>query len=80
MSTRSTISSTVRHLLIEKGMRNAELASRMGVSSSYMPIKIKEGRWVIDELDKLAEIFNLNPSDFVLGYQHIKENHEFPSD
>lgn len=74
MSTRSTISSTVRHLLIEKGMKNQELATHMGVSSSYLPRKINEGRWTVDELDVLAQIFNLEPADFVRGYQYIKES------
>ncbi|MBQ6358826.1 MAG: helix-turn-helix transcriptional regulator [Clostridia bacterium] len=79
MSTRSTISSTVRHLLIEKGMKNQELATHMGISSSYLPRKINEERWTVDELDILAKIFELEPADFVRGYRYIRENHEFPS-
>lgn len=76
MSTRNTISATIRHLLIERGMRNADLADRLKVSHSYMPRKISESRWTVDELDILAEIFHLDPADFVRGYQHInKESH-----
>jgi len=80
MSTRTTISSTVKHLLIDRDMRNAELAARMGVSASYLPRKINEGRWTVDELDLLSEIFDLEPADLVRGYRYIKENHEFPTD
>lgn len=75
-STRSTITVTVKHLLIERGMNNTQLADLLGVSKSYMPRKISEARWTVDELDSLADIFQLEPADFVRGYHHInKENH-----
>lgn len=79
MSTRSTITATVKHLLIDRDMRNAELAARMGVSASYLPRKINEGRWTVDELDLLSEIFDLEPADLVRGYRYIRENHDLSS-
>jgi hypothetical protein len=82
MGTRSTVSATVRHLLISRGMRNADLADRFAergrrVSRAYMSRKIYEERWTMEDLDFLAEIFRLEPADFVRGYRYIKENHEF---
>lgn len=74
MDTRTTVSSTIRQLMIDQGMNFTELASSLGISPSYMPRKIYEGRWNFDDLDRLAEIFGLEPADIVRGYHNIKEN------
>lgn len=76
-NTRTTISATVKHLLVDTGMKKSQLAVNLGVSSAYMPRKISEGRWTVDELDTLAEIFDVQPEDFVRGYSALmKEKNE----
>lgn len=44
-----------------------ELAKHLGVSYAYMPRKLKSGTWTVDDLDKLADFFNMWPMDFVPG-------------
>lgn len=75
MNTRTTISHAVRHLMIDRDMNYTVLAKRMEVRSYYMPRKVQEARWSLDDLEKLAEIFGVEPWDFLQGYQHIKENY-----
>lgn len=68
MTTRNTISRSVRNLMRKSGFRSAgELAEAMGVSSEYMPRKLNEGRWSVDDVDQLAEVFGVTPSEIITG-------------
>lgn len=69
MDTRSRISATVRALMFTRGMSYKSLAGRMGLSETYLPRKISENRWTVDELDLLAKVFSMEPEDFVRGYE-----------
>jgi hypothetical protein len=43
------------------------------VAESYMPKKILDQRWVIEDLDEIPEIFGRTAADFVQGYRRMAE-------
>lgn len=67
MGSRETVTSTVRHLMAQRGMRTAELATLMGVEKGYAPRKLLHGRWTLDDLDALSTIFKVSVGDLVTG-------------
>lgn len=68
MSSRETVSRTVRHLMTEHGMHNTtRLADMLGRNRSYMSRKLLDSRWSLDDLDDLARIFAVSPADLVNG-------------
>ena len=68
MTTKETVSESVRTLMRMKGMRNmAELAELLQVHPEYMPRKVREGRWTLEDLDMLGEIFEVTPAALVSG-------------
>ena len=44
-----------------------EMAAYMHVSPAYLPGKIKKHYWNLDDLDKIAAFFDLEPADFLRG-------------
>lgn len=65
----SLAGSTVRKVYAKK---LSDLASHLGVSTEYLPRKIKTGTWDSRELDKLADFFEMWPGDFVPGPEDEK--------
>lgn len=52
------------------------LAKHLGVTEEYMPRKLKSGTWNADEIDQLAEYFQMWPQDFVPGPEDEKTEQE----
>lgn len=48
-------------------LRLKDLARHLNVTATYMPRKIKDAVWTIEDLDRLASYFDLYPADFVPG-------------
>lgn len=64
--TRKTITESVKRLMRAHGMTDpAALAERMGIAPDYMPNKVRDMRWTMEDLDRLAEIFQVDPADIV---------------
>jgi len=86
-NSRKTVSDTVRSLLMDLvnddpevmkvgqtrlyNQKLREMAAYMGVSADYIPVKVKRQYWDLNDLDKLADFFDLDPSDFLAGYENI---------
>lgn len=85
-ASRQIVSDTVRMLIIDlvnedpevgktaytrlynKKLR--EMAGYLGINQDYMPVKMKRGHWGLDDLDKLADFFDMEPADFLPGHRH----------
>jgi hypothetical protein len=67
MGSRETVTATVRHLMAQRGMRTADLASLMGIARDYAPRKLLHGRWDLDDLDEMSGIFKVSVADIVSG-------------
>lgn len=65
----SLVGSTVRKVYSKK-LRN--LADHLGISVAYLPRKIKAGTWGADDIDRLAEFFEMWPVEFVPGPEDDK--------
>jgi hypothetical protein len=51
-----------------RGMNSmAELADMFDVHPDYMPRKVREGRWTLDDLDVISTIFDVSISALVSG-------------
>lgn len=68
MDTRSNITRSVKYLMRAKGMTNMTmLADAMGVAREYMPNKMRDSRWTMEDIDRLTEIFNVEPAAIISG-------------
>lgn len=68
MSTRSVITRSVQRLLRTGKVRNLrELAYEIDVSVEYLPRKIREDRWSVDDIDMLAEVFDVSCCELITG-------------
>lgn len=76
MGARENITDSVRHLMVDHGMKAPELANRLGLTPRYMTRKLSEGRWTVDEIPVLARVFGVDEGDFFHGYQHIVSKKE----
>ena len=62
---RKTITESVKRLMRAHNMDESALADRMGIASHYMPNKMRDMRWTMEDLDRLAEIFKVDAADIV---------------
>ncbi|MER6605819.1 helix-turn-helix transcriptional regulator [Streptomyces sp. NPDC000927] len=69
---RESVSFSVMYLMVKHDISMHALADRIHVSRDYMPRKINEGRWKLEELDAMSDIFNVHPGDFLHGPKYIK--------
>jgi hypothetical protein len=52
----------------------SELAGMLDVNPEYMPRKVREGRWTLDDLDTLSRIFDVTPAALVSGGDFTKRS------
>jgi len=78
VNTRENVSESVRALMGLRGMNSmSELAELLDVHPEYMPRKVREGRWTLEDLDVLSEIFEVTPAALVSG-ENLAQRPTFP--
>ncbi|MBD3004866.1 hypothetical protein [Streptomyces sp. 5-10] len=73
---REAITFSAQYLMVRDGVSLAELADHLKVSRDYMPTKMRDGRWKFEELDAMAELFEVHAGDLLHGPQYIKNLEE----
>lgn len=53
------ISKKIKQLLLEKDMTGTQLAAAIGISQSYFSKKIRNNDWTIQDLEKIAQVLNV---------------------
>jgi hypothetical protein len=67
-TTKENVSNSVRTLMRLRGMSSmSELAELLDMNPEYMPRKVREGRWLLEDLDALSAIFGVTVSAIVSG-------------
>ena len=49
----------IRARIVELGMNQAQVAEKMGMSKKTFSLKMKSGKFGLDEADKMIEILNI---------------------
>jgi hypothetical protein len=71
-NSREAITFSVQYLMVRDGISLSGLADHLNVSRDYMPTKMRDGRWKFEELDTMADLFELHAGDFLHGPKYIK--------
>ena len=49
----------IRGKIVENGMTQAEVATRIGMSPKTFSLKMNSGKFVLDEVDKMIRLLNI---------------------
>lgn len=61
---REIVNKIIRHAMVEKGIKTPEeLARRVRMTGATVRRRFKDGGWVIEELQTIAEVLNLSAAD-----------------
>ncbi len=61
----------LRAKIAENGMTQKEVASRIGMSEKTFSLKIKNGKFGLDEADQLIKLLNIDRPELVFFAQQV---------